>query len=141
MQIRAYHTVVSERTAARISAPAVAAGIVAPLIGGESVEHFGVLTLNAAHHVIAWQHLTVGSLDVSIVHPRDVFRVAVLDHAAAVILAHNHPSGDVRLSAEDIALTRRLMECGALMGIPVIDHLVVGPTSAYASFKESGLNA
>ena len=91
-------------------------------------EEFHVVTLNTKHRMIRSHLVTVGTLDSSLVHPREVFRVAVRDSAAAVIAAHNHPSGDPTPSREDVAVTDRLTEAGRLLGIPLLDHVVLGAT-------------
>jgi len=80
----------------------------------------------------------VGLLDSAQIHPREVFADAIADRAAGVILVHNHPSGSLEPSPEDIAITRRLVQAGEILGIPVLDHVIVGP-SGYLSLKERGL--
>jgi DNA repair protein RadC len=100
-------------------------------------EHFIVLFLNTKNHVIAQETLSMGSLNASIVHPREVFRAAIKRSSASIICAHNHPSGDPSPSPEDIELTRRLAEAGKLIGIDVLDHVVFGDRS-YISLKEKG---
>jgi DNA repair protein RadC len=101
-------------------------------------EEFRVLLLNTQHAVAREIVITRGTLDASIVHPREVFRAAIAESAAAMILVHNHPSGDPTPSAEDRAVTRQLAEAGRLLGIPVLDHVVVGD-GRYVSFVEAGL--
>ena len=91
----------------------------------ESREHFLVLLLNARHEVTGRETVSVGSLNASIVHPREVFRPAVLASAAATVLVHNHPSGDPEPSEEDLAITKRLVQAGDLLGISVLDHVIV----------------
>ena len=91
----------------------------------EPREHFLVLLLNARHEVMGRETVSVGSLNASIVHPREVFRPAVLASAAATVLVHNHPSGDPEPSEEDLAITKRLVEAGELLGISVLDHVIV----------------
>jgi DNA repair protein RadC len=86
----------------------------------------------------AYHELSRGTLDSTVVHPREVFKTALLANAAAVIVAHNHPSGDPSPSADDIALTRRLTQAGNIIGIPVLDHLVIGVRSHF-SLREAGL--
>lgn len=100
-------------------------------------EHFMVLLLDNKNKVIKTETISIGTINASLVHPREVFVKAIRQHAAAVILAHNHPSGDPRPSAEDRAITKRLLESGELLGIPVLDHVVIGGAD-YVSFKESG---
>lgn len=100
-------------------------------------EHFVVVILDGAHQVLRVKLVTVGLLNRTLVHPREVFRPAILESAAAVIVAHNHPSGNLNPSQEDRDLTRRLVQAGGLLGIPVLDHLIVGQ-EGYFSFKEAG---
>jgi DNA repair protein RadC len=101
-------------------------------------EEFRVLLLNTQHAVAREIVVTRGTLDASIVHPREVFRAAITESAAATILVHNHPSGDPTPSPEDRAVTRQLAEAGRLLGIPVLDHVVIGD-GRYVSFVEAGL--
>jgi len=91
----------------------------------EKRENFIVLILNARHEVMCLETVSVGSLNASIVHPREVFRPAVIESAASIVLVHNHPSGDPEPSEEDLAITKRLVEAGELLGIGVLDHVVV----------------
>jgi DNA repair protein RadC len=88
-------------------------------------EQFVILLLNARHEVLRQETVSVGSLNASIVHPREVFRPAVVHSAASVVLVHNHPSGDPEPSEEDLSITRRLVEAGDLMGIGVLDHVII----------------
>lgn len=101
-------------------------------------EEFRVLLLNTQHAVVRELVITRGILDASIVHPREAFRAAIVESAAAVILVHNHPSGDPLPSPEDREVTRQLVEAGKIVGIPVLDHVVVGD-GRYVSFVEAGL--
>jgi DNA repair protein RadC len=101
-------------------------------------EHFRILLLDTRNGVTGMQEISVGSLNASIVHPREVFHAAITRKAAAVILLHNHPSGDPAPSKEDLALTARLKQAGELLGIPVLDHLVIGD-NRFVSLKERGL--
>ena len=89
-------------------------------------EHFLVLLLNARHEMQRREVVSIGSLNASIVHPREVFLPAILHSAASVVLVHNHPSGDPEPSEEDLSITRRLVEVGDLVGIGVLDHVIVG---------------
>lgn len=100
-------------------------------------EHFVVLTLNGAHFTIRRHVVTIGIANRTIVHPREVFWPAVKDNAVAIIVAHNHPSGHVEPSEEDRQVTARLKEAGNVMGIPVLDHLIIG-RDRYYSFLENG---
>lgn len=102
-------------------------------------EHFGVALLDARHRVIGWDIVSVGALTATLVHPREVFRLAFAAPTAALFVWHTHPSGDVEPSAEDIALTRRLAAAGTLLGVEVMDHIVVGCGSwRWVSLKERG---
>ncbi|MCD1655513.1 JAB domain-containing protein [Treponema zuelzerae] len=101
-------------------------------------EHFLVLTLNGAHEVIRLRIITIGIANRCLVHPREVFTPALQDGAVAVILAHNHPSGQLDASEEDKSITKRLVEAGQVLGIPVLDHLIV-TKGGWFSFLESGL--
>lgn len=103
-----------------------------------SKEHFVCLFLNTKNHVIGRETVSVGSLSATIVHPREVYRSAIQRMSAAIICAHNHPSGDPTPSREDIDLTRRLLEAGQIVGIDLLDHLVIGDGS-FVSLKEKGL--
>lgn len=100
-------------------------------------EHFVCLFLNTKNHVIAQETLSMGSLNASIVHPREVFRAAIKCSSASIICAHNHPSGDPTPSPEDIKITRRLLEAGEIVGIDVLDHIVIGD-GKFVSLKEQG---
>ncbi len=105
---------------------------------GLKKEHFYVLTLDTKHRLIRQERVAVGSLNESVVHPREVFKAAVSDSAARVIFVHNHPSGNPEPSPQDRRLTARLCQAGELMGIQVLDHLIVGE-AGYFSFAEHGL--
>lgn len=100
-------------------------------------EHFVCLFLNTKNHIIARETLSIGTLNASLVHPREVFRAAIKCSSASIICAHNHPSGDPAPSPEDITLTKRLAEAGQLVGIEVLDHIVIGD-GRYVSLKEHG---
>lgn len=110
----------------------------APRLARRTQESFLILCCDVKNRVVAEREITRGTLDASLVHPRDVFGTAVKEAAAAIILVHNHPSGDPEPSAEDIALTRRLADAGDLMGIPVLDHVVIG-AGRYVSLAERGV--
>lgn len=101
-------------------------------------EHFVCLFLNTKNHVIGQETLSIGSLNASIVHPREVFLAAIKRSSASIICVHNHPSGDPTPSPEDIEITRRLAEAGQVIGIDVLDHVIVGDTKN-VSLKELGL--
>lgn len=117
--------------------PREAAEYLLPQYGNHPVERFGVLLVDTRHRLVRTRILSVGSLDASVVHPREVFREAIVGGAAAVVLFHNHPSGDPTPSRDDLALTRRLLTAGDLIGIDVIDHIVLAD-ARYASMREMG---
>jgi DNA repair protein RadC len=121
-----------------LQSPAEAARYLLPRYSTRPVETFGLLALDTRHRLRREAVVSVGSLSASLVHPREVFQEAVVSRAAALVLFHNHPSGDPEPSAEDLALTRRLAAAGALMGIEVLDHLVLG-AGRYVSLKDRGL--
>ena len=108
-----------------------------PMLRDTRHELFKALLLDAKHRLIRDLTVSEGSLTASIVHPREVFNLAVRESAAAVIFVHNHPSGDPQPSEEDHALTRRLMEAGEILGIRVLDHIVIGD-GRYVSFADEG---
>lgn len=122
---------------AQVTSPRDAARLLMPEFSARPVEQFGLLLLDTRHRVVRTEVLTVGTLDGTAVHPREVFRHALLASASAVVLFHNHPSGDPQPSGEDVELTRRMTAAGRLMGIQVIDHVVLGD-GRYCSLKESG---
>ncbi len=101
-------------------------------------EHFVIFYLDARQQEIKREIISVGILNASLVHPREVFEPAVKATAAQVIVAHNHPSGDTQPSDEDVALTKQLAAAGSILGIEVLDHVIVG-VSGYLSFREQGL--
>jgi DNA repair protein RadC len=124
----------------RLRNPREIARYLLPQFGASPVEQFGVLMLDTKHHVVRVKIVSIGSLDQTVVHPREVFREAAAASAAAIVLFHNHPSGDPTPSADDIALTRRLADAGEIMGIDVLDHLVLSPQQ-YFSMHEAGATA
>ncbi len=104
----------------------------------ERREHFLCLYLNARNQVIYKEIVSIGSLSASIVHPREVFQAAIKHSAAGIVLAHNHPSGDVSPSRDDIDLTRRLVRAGEIMGIDILDHIIIAE-GEFLSMKERAL--
>ena len=121
----------------QIAAAVDAARYLLPRFGTAEVEQGGVLLLDARHRVLHARVLTRGTADATPMHPRDVFREAALAGAAALVLFHNHPSGDPLPSTEDLQLTKRMIEAGELMGITVVDHVILGDTS-YCSLRDLG---
>jgi DNA repair protein RadC len=118
--------------------PADVAKAVRATIKDKAKEHFKLILLNTRNRVTGIFTVSIGTLNASLVHPREVFRMAIQHAASSVVLAHNHPSGDPEPSDDDIALTRRLCESGRLLGIEVIDHIVVAG-DAFISFKARGI--
>jgi DNA repair protein RadC len=104
----------------------------------EAQEVFGILILNTKNKIVAVHEVSRGTLDASMVHPREVFKPAVLHNAAAIICFHNHPSGDPTPSEIDIKTTKRLSEAGEILGIQILDHIIVGD-EGYTSLKEMGV--
>jgi len=100
-------------------------------------EHFRVISLNTKNQVLAIDTVSVGSLNASLVHPREVFKLPIKRSAASLILLHNHPSGDPKPSREDNEITRRLCQAGILLGIEIVDHLIIGQNT-YFSMRENG---
>jgi DNA repair protein RadC len=113
------------------------ANFLMPHMRGESQEVLYVLCLNAKNVITNHRPLFVGTLNASLIHPREVFRFAVENAAASIVLAHNHPSGDPTPSDEDVTITRRLVEAGRALEIPILDHVILGE-NVFHSLKESG---
>lgn len=107
-------------------------------LGKETKEYFYTIHLDGKNKLLCLDLVSVGSLNQSIVHPREVFKSSLLSSAAAIILIHNHPTGDTTPSREDLEITRRLKEAGELLGIKILDHLIVGEET-YTSFANQGL--
>ena len=107
-------------------------------------EFFTVLTLNTKYRVIDKHLVSIGIVDACLVHPREVFRAAISDNASALIVCHNHPSGDTSPSREDIKITRQLIEAGRIIDIEILDHVIIGRPNernpqGFTSLRESGL--
>ena len=103
----------------------------------ETKEYFFALHLDGKNRICCIDEISVGSLNQSIVHPREVFKTALLSSAAAIILLHNHPTGDPTPSREDLVITRRINEAGELLGVKVLDHIIIG--DSFVSFVNQGL--
>ena len=120
--------------------PSRAAAALFPFVGQADRESFLGLLLNARSGIIGVNVISVGTVSASLVHPREVFKPAILAGACALIVAHNHPSGDVTPSQEDKDVTRKLCRAGELLGIPLLDHLILGhDAGSWYSFKDHGL--
>ena len=119
--------------------PAEAAAILAQYIGEVDREVFVIAMLTIRHRVIGLHTVSVGCLTSSLVHPREVYKPAILAGSAAILAAHSHPSGDPEPSSEDVALTRRLAAAGQLLGIELLDHLILGEAGRFVSLRERGV--
>jgi DNA repair protein RadC len=120
-----------------VKCPEDAAGLVIEDMKHLDREHFAVILLDSKNAVISVEKVSVGTVNSSIVHPREVLKPALEKSATSIILVHNHPTGNVSPSREDVAITRRFEKCGRILGIDVIDHLIIGDGN-YRSMKESG---
>jgi DNA repair protein RadC len=123
----------------QIRFPAEGAPLLAQYIGETDREVFVVALLTIRRRILGLHTVSVGCLTSSLVHPREVFKPAILSGSAALILGHNHPSGDPEPSAEDIALTRRLSTAGQVLGIEILDHIIVGEAGRFVSLRERGV--
>lgn len=121
----------------------VAAALLSEFIGDAPVEHFVMLAMDARRRVIGLSEVSIGTLSASLVHPREVFKPAILLNAATIVVGHNHPSGDHTPSPEDREVTRRIQRAGEILGIPLADHVVIGHDDdgkpSYFSFRERGM--
>jgi len=120
-----------------VKSPKDVAAVVGSRFRGKKKEHFLALFLDTRSRLIKVSEISVGSLDTSVVHPREVFKEALAASAASVIFAHNHPSGDTTPSEEDIGLSKRLAEAGQIMGVDVLDHIIFA-SGDYLSLKRQG---
>jgi len=119
---------------ARAAGPVAA--LLRPLLENETSERFVALLLNGKHRVMGFAEVSRGTLTASLVHPREVFAPALRELAAALIVAHNHPSGDPEPSQEDLEVTKRLHEAGQILGVPLLDHIIVGEKGSFTSLRE-----
>ncbi|MCX7875970.1 MAG: DNA repair protein RadC [Melioribacteraceae bacterium] len=119
----------------KITSPKDIADIFIPLLRDEIKEKFFVVCLNSSNKIIKYELISVGTLNSSVVHPREVFKVAIENNSANIILLHNHPSGNLEPSNEDISLTKRFLEAGKLLEIQVFDHIIIAGKN-YTSFVE-----
>ncbi len=122
----------------KITSPQDVAEIFIPILRDDNKEKFIVVCLNSANKIIKHETISVGNLNSSIVHPREVFKVAIDNSSASIILIHNHPSGNPEPSNEDIRITKKIVETGKIMEIPVFDHLIIAGET-YTSFVEKRL--
>jgi DNA repair protein RadC len=129
---------VAEKLKQEILSPAYAAAVARAKIRDNHKEHCVILTFDIRNHLISADELSVGTLNANLVHPREVFSLAMSRHAASIIVAHNHPSGDLEPSEDDIDVTDRLSTAGRIMGIELLDHIIISPTS-HLSMREYNL--
>lgn len=122
----------------KVGRPSDAAALLRDRLEAEPVEVCVLLLLNTKHRVIGLHELGRGTLDACLVHPRDVFKAALLTNASGVIVAHNHPSGDPTPSRDDFALCQRLRQSAEILGVELLDFVIVGDGGRYYSFKEAG---
>lgn len=122
----------------RVNSPRVLVNLLMDDMRYLNKEHFNIAILDTKNQILAIENISIGTLNASIVHPRDVFSIAIKRNANSIILIHNHPSGDPEPSREDVNITHRLIEVGNLVGIKVLDHIIIGD-NRYISFKEKNL--
>jgi DNA repair protein RadC len=135
---RKLHMELAERRIAIFKNPANVAGMFIPQIGHLKQEVFAIALLDSAGRFMQSEIITRGTLNASLVHPREVFRPAIQNSAASIILIHNHPSGQLEASKEDLKITQQLVDSGNIIDIPVLDHIILSDTS-YLSMHEQGL--
>lgn len=123
---------------ARLGGPDAVVALLRPLLENEAQECFVALLLNGKHRITGFAEISRGTLTASLVHPREVFGPALRQGAAAIIVAHNHPSGEPEPSSEDLGVTKRLRDAGALLGVPLLDHLILGEHGRFTSLAALG---
>ena len=123
----------------QVRQPGDVAAFMAPLAADLDREHFWVLLLDGKNRAIGLNLVSIGSLTAALIHPREVLKPAIVGNAAAIVLIHNHPSGDPAPSAEDAALTRRLCEGADLIGVRILDHIVLGEAGSFRSLADDGV--
>ena len=136
--LQALSVLEKENPITRVSSPKDIYGTIRKY-GKKKQEHFIVICLNGAHQVIKVKVITIGVLNRCLVHPREVFRPAIINNSASIIIAHNHPSGNIEPSKEDDQITKTLKEAGTILGIAVLDHLIVSETKFYSYLEEGKL--
>lgn len=122
----------------QISSPKDVFPIVQNYLNGADREHLVLITLNTKNVINSISTVSIGSLNSSVVHPREVFKPAILSNAASIIMAHNHPSGNVEPSKEDINISHRIKEASKILGIELLDHIIVGDDK-FTSLREKGI--
>lgn len=123
----------------RITCPIDAVELCRHFLDDLDKEECVVVTLDTRHQPTSISVFSRGSLNASIIHPREVFKTAILSNSNGIIIAHNHPSGYAKPSSEDIAVTKRLVEAGEIVGIQVLDHIIIGSEGRYTSLKEENI--
>lgn len=123
---------------ASLSCSREAAKLGRAMLDGQDREAMIVVLLNGRNKPIGINTVSIGSLNMSVVHPREVFKPAIVGNASAIVLIHNHPSGDSSPSPEDIEITRRIQEGGRILGINVLDHVILGEDESYYSMRDEG---
>lgn len=131
-------SVSSNGTKIRVTSPSIAANYVLSEMSVLEQEHFRIMTLNTKKEINFIREISKGTINMTIVHAREVFRAAISDNAHSIILLHNHPTGDPSPSKEDIGLTKNLIEASKIIGIDILDHIIIGD-NRYFSFLEEGL--
>jgi len=122
----------------KITSPKDVADIFIPLLRDELKEKFIIVCLNSANKIIKHETISIGNLNSSVVHPREIFKAAIENSSASIILIHNHPSGNLEPSNEDISITKKLVDAGKMLEIPVFDHIIIAGNS-FTSFVERRL--
>lgn len=122
----------------KVTSPQDIADIFIPLLRDDNKERFIVVCLNSSNKIIKHETISIGNLNSSVVHPREIFKVAIDNSSASIILIHNHPSGNPEPSNEDISITKKIVESGKILDIPVFDHLIIAGET-YTSFIEKRL--
>ncbi len=123
-----------------INNPKAVADLIRHTIKDKHKEHFVLITLNTRNKVLGIANISIGTLNASLVHPREVFKEAIYRCASSVIIVHNHPSGDPEPSQEDVEITRRLVDAGKILGIEVLDHVILGKDTARSAWTERDVN-
>ena len=122
-----------------ISKPLDASKVVKAYIGNSDRENFVIVCLDTRNNITAIHTVSIGTINESSVHAREVFKIAILANSAYIIISHNHPSGDLTPSSADKKVTKYIVDAGNILGIQVLDHIIIGDEEEYLSFKESGL--
>ena len=123
----------------KINCPEDVYDYASPIIEGKDKEHFAVILMNIKNHILSMPIISIGGLASSVVDVREVFKEAIKNNAASVIMVHNHPSGSLEPSKEDVNVTLRLKEAGKILGIQLLDHIIVNYDGKYVSLKEKGV--